>query len=139
MRKFASGAVRSQASGKFEIHGYRNPLVEHSFNKYMQKHQVCEDGSIREGKNWWAGWSTEVSLQSMLRHIEDLTALHAGLNVYKIRKEKGEETVYLAENQNLRLPEGVSLKNVEIVTVEDCLNAVKFNCNAYLLEYLKML
>lgn len=137
MRRFTSGAIRSQASGKIEYYGFRHPIVELSFGKYMLKHQKCEDGSIRASNNWFGGWSTDISLQSMLRHVEDLTALHAGLNVYKIRTEKGEETIYLAENQNLKLPEGVTLKNVEIVTIEDCLNAIKFNSGAYLLEHLK--
>ena len=137
MRIFKSGAKRSQADGKFEIFGYRHPLIEHSFNKYMQKHQLCEDGSIRKGTNWWAGWEKEVSLQSMLRHAEDLTALHAGLVVYKIRSKAGERTVYIKEDGFLKLEKGESLGDVEIVTTEDCLNAVKFNCNSFLLEHLK--
>lgn len=130
MRKFDSGAVRSSNAGKNEYYGYRHPLVEKSFGDYMRKHQIQEDGKERKANNWWGGWDKEVSLQSMIRHMEDLTALHAGYNVYKIYTKEGEKTVYSKK-------EIFTFSKCIKVTEEDCLNAVKFNSNAYLLEVLK--
>lgn len=130
MRKFDSGAVRSSNNGKNEYYGYRHPLVEKSFGDYMKKHQIQEDGKERKANNWWGGWDKEVSLQSMIRHMEDLTALHAGYNVYKIYTKEGEKTVYSKK-------EIFTFSKCIKVTEEDCLNAVKFNSNAYLLEVLK--
>ena len=89
MRKFKGGAVRDTAEGKLSYYGFRHPLVEQSFAKYMEGHQTLPDGSKREANNWWGGWSTEISLQSMIRHLEDLQALHAGYNVYEIRHKNG--------------------------------------------------
>lgn len=125
MRQFKSGAIRSSNDGKIEYYGFRHPLIEKSFGEYMLRHQVQEDGKLRSSDNWWKGWDKEVSLQSLIRHLEDLTAIHAGYNVYKVR-DKGEKTIYTKDEMK-----------GEKVSAEDCLNAIKFNCNAYLLEILK--
>lgn len=130
VRKFDSGAVRSSNAGKNEYYGYRHPLVEKSFGDYMKKHQIQEDGKERKANNWWGGWDKEVSLQSMIRHMEDLTALHAGYNVYKIYTKEGEKTVYSKK-------EIFTFSKCIKVTEEDCLNAIRFNSGAYLLEVLK--
>lgn len=134
MRNFESGAIRSSNAGKNEYYGYRHPLVEKSFGDYMKKHQVQEDGQEREAGNWWKGWSKEVSLQSMIRHMEDLTALHAGYDVWKVYTEKGEETIYCLAGTVFNTPKG---SRVERVTREMCLNAIRFNSGAYLLDVLK--
>lgn len=127
MRHFETGAIRSSNKGKNEYYGFRHPVIEKSFADYMRKHQVQEDGNLRTSNNWWGGWGTEISLQSMIRHLEDLTALHSGYKVWKVY-DNGEETIYSNEK-----PKG---KVVE-VSIEDCLNAIRFNTGAYLLEHLK--
>lgn len=133
LRKFNGGAVRDSDKGKIHYLGIRHPLVEHSFGLYMLKHQTCADGTMRKADNWWDGWSESVSLDSMLRHVADLEALHAGLFVYKERDKNGEHTHILTkELKNLK-----DVIGFEQVTEEDCLNAIKFNCNSYLLEILK--
>ena len=131
MRKFKSNATRDTNKGKISYFGFRHPLVEHSFGKYMLKHQKQADGQMREPNNWWGGWDAKISIDSLTRHIADLECLHAGLYVYKVRLDDGEDTVVLPEKKN-PLP-----KNWEEVSKEDCLNAAKFNCNAYLLDLLK--
>lgn len=137
MRKFSSGAVRSNAGGKIEYYGFRNPLCELSFGKYMLKHQVQEDGKLRSSSNWWGGWSKDVSLQSLVRHVEDLQAIHAGLTVIKVRNKKKEiETTYYLQPNELPYKSGKD-EECEVVSEEECVNAIKFNCNAYLLEHLK--
>ena len=103
----------------------------------MLKHQTQEDGNQRKANNWWSGWDKEISLQSLIRHLEDLTALHAGYKVFKIRHKKGiegEKTIYLQQGKELITSD---YQSVESVTEEDCLNAIRFNSSAYLLEILK--
>ncbi len=129
MRKFKGGAVRDTAEGKLSYYGYRHPLVEQSFAKYMEGHQTLPDGSKREANNWWGGWSTDISLQSMIRHLEDLQALHAGYNVYEIRHKNGRvEKLYSKDRMT---------GDIKAIDKEECLNAIKFNVNAYLLEMMK--
>lgn len=130
IRKFNKGATRDTNKCKISYYGFRHPLVEHSFGKYMLKHQKQSDGKIREANNWWSGWSSDVSIDSLTRHVVDLECLHAGLFVYKIRLDDGEDTVVLSEKKH-PLP-----KNWQETTKEDCLNAIKFNCNSYLLQIL---
>ncbi len=134
MRKFKKGSIRDTNKGKISYYGFRHPLVEHSFGKYMLKHQKQADGQLRSPNNWWGGWSEDISIDSLIRHAEDLQAIHAGLYVYKVR-DNGEETVVLPypykEIFKKELP-----KNWNLVSKEDCYNAIKFNCNAGLLEHL---
>lgn len=127
MRKFKNGAIRDTADGKLEYYGFRHPLIEQSFAEYMDRHRNLPDGSKRSSSNWWDGWSTDISLQSMVRHLEDLQALHAGLYAYEIRDKKGVRRVYSFK----KLKEGTE------ITKEECLNAIRFNAGAYLLELLK--
>lgn len=127
MRKFKNGAIRDTAEGKLEYYGFRHPLIEQSFAEYMDRHRNLPDGSKRSSNNWWSGWSTDISLQSMVRHLEDLQALHAGLYAYEIRDKKGVRRVYSFK----KLKEGTE------ITKEECLNAIRFNAGAYLLELLK--
>lgn len=133
MRKFDTGATRSSNNGKNEYYGYRHPLVEKSFGDYMKKHQTQEDGQQRKANNWWGGWDKEVSLQSLVRHMEDLTALHAGYEVWKVYSKEGEKTVYSIVGKTFNLKEGSKAVRV---SEEDCLNAIRFNSGAYLLEVL---
>jgi hypothetical protein len=127
MRKFKNGAIRDTADGKLEYFGVRHPLIEQSFAEYMDRHRNLPDGSKRSSNNWWSGWSTDISLQSMVRHLEDLQALHAGLYAYEVRDKKGVRGVYSFK----KLKEGTE------ITKEECLNAIRFNAGAYLLELLK--
>lgn len=135
MRKFKGGAVRDTAEGKLSYYGFRHPLVEQSFAKYMEGHQTLPDGSKREANNWWGGWSTDISLQSMIRHLEDLQALHAGYNVYEIRFKDGRVEKSYRKDKITGFPKYVG--DVKVIDKEECLNAIKFNVNAYLLEMMK--
>ena len=129
MRTFKGNATRDTNKGKISYYGFRHPLVEHSFGKYMLKHQKQADGKLRSPDNWWSGWDESVSLDSMTRHLADLECIQAGLYVYKIRNKDEEITAVYPCKQNK--------KGWEEVSKEDCYNAIKFNCNAGLLEYLK--
>lgn len=136
IRKFESGATRDSAEGKLDYFGFRHPLIEQSFAKYMHGHRKLPDGSLRDANNWWKGWDSMISLQSMVRHLEDLQALHAGLVVLEIRSKQGVDKVYYDLSKNIPYKPKKD-ETVKIINKEECLNAIKFNCNAYLLDYLK--
>lgn len=127
MRVFKNGAMRSSNDGKIEWFGIYEPLVENSFGRYMMTHQITEDGTKRETINWWGGWDKQISLQSMIRHCHDLQALEAGYLVYKVKTKSGEQTIYTKEPLNEGKP----------INAEETANAIKFNCNAYILDLLK--
>jgi len=129
MRLYSGGGTRSNNGGKLEYLGFRHPLVEHSFAKYMNRHRIQEDGKLRTSNNWWKGLDANDTIQSLLRHVTDLEALHANLFVYKVMVGKDEDTVIM--------PHKVDKKGWVEVNKEEAINAVKFNCNSYLLEHLK--
>jgi hypothetical protein len=131
LRKFNGGAVRSSANGKLEWLGLRHPLVEKSFGEYMKRHTRTEDGGTRAYNNWWSLWSEEVSIQSMLRHVQDLECLHVGLKVYKVKLDDGEDTVVLP------YPPDKLEDNWTECSVEETLNAIRFNTGSYMLKHLK--
>jgi len=137
MRKFKTWAVRDVSNGKLNYYWFTHPLVEHSFARYMKKHQTCSDWTIREANNWWWWWSTDVSIDSLTRHVKDLEALHAWYIVIKVRSKnkKTEETFFITEEQYKNI-EFADWTTIELVTKEDCLNAIRFNCWAYLLQEL---
>ena len=132
LRIFDTGGMRSSGEGKIEYFGFRHPLCELSFGKYMHKHQTCEDGSKRTSDNWWKGWDENVSIQSMVRHIEDLQAIEAGYRVFKVKHFGGEETIYSPD-----ITDYVEIMKGQEVTKEDCYNAIRFNADAGKLQHLK--
>ena len=136
IRKFESGGLRDSCDGKLNYYGFREPRLEQSFAKYMHEHRKMADGTLRDANNWWKGWDKEISLQSLVRHIEDLQAIHAGYVVLEIRNEKGVHKVYhdLSKNE----PYTVEVDDeVKIITAEECTNAIRFNAEAYKLQILK--
>ena len=141
-RTFDSGAIRDISEGKLEYFGFREPLVEQSFAKYMHQHRKMADGSLRDSNNWWKGWDEKISLQSMVRHVEDLQAIKAGYVVFEIRDASGVHREYVRGiiKANDRVKEYKEL-GIEFswVTEEDALNAIKFNCNAMMLQHLNNL
>ena len=129
LRKFKGGAIRDTNKGKIEYIGFTDVLVEHSFGSYMLRHQTCSDGSLRQSDNWKSGWDKKISLDSMVRHVMDLRALHEGKHVYKVRIGDEERTHY--SRKPLK-----ALEKDEI-DIEETVNAIRFNCGSYLLEHLK--
>lgn len=136
MRKFASGALRDTADGKFEFLGFMHPVLDHSFASYMHEHRKMPDGSMRDSNNWWSGFGKEASIQSLVRHVEDLKAIHAGFYVYEVREESGEvrKEIYTTPQTLI----GDMVERYKLITVEDCCNAIRFGTQAYLLEELNL-
>jgi len=135
-RVFEGGAMRDTDDQKLSYYGFRHPLLEQSFAKYMHEHRKMADGTLRDANNWWKGWDKEISLQSMVRHLEDLQAIHAGYVVLEIRNSTGVHKVYhdLSKNEPYIVEED---DDVKVVTAEECTNAIRFNAEAYKLQILK--
>lgn len=125
------GSVRDTSEGKLEYYGFMNPLCDYSFAKYMNKHRVMADGSLRDSDNWWKGFGKKVLIQSLTRHVEDLKLLHAGYYVYERREgNTAERLVYKDKLEPIP-------KNTIEITIEECLNAIRFNADSYKLEHLR--
>ena len=71
-REFDTGASRNSNEGKHDIEAFNNPLVDDSFNTYMHKHRLLEDGTLREGDNWQKGIPFEELNKSLQRHNLDV-------------------------------------------------------------------
>ena len=131
IRKFATGGIRDTANGKLDYYGTRHPLLEQSFARFMQGHSKMPDGSFRPTTNWWKGWDKEISLQSLIRHLEDLQAINAGYCVIETRKADGSvEKTYVNEET----PVSGDIKTMHVIDAEDACNAIRFNAMAYLLQ-----
>lgn len=129
-RKFESGAIRDTSKGKISYLA-RNPMIEHSFAAYMTRHSVMPDGTKRSMQNWWKGFGLEQDMESLARHFADLEALHAGYAVYKVKDENGERTIID--------PDGIAKLDLRyhVCTIEDTINAIRFNLGVYMLDYWK--
>jgi len=137
IRKFEGGALRDSGENKLNYYGFRHPLLEQKFAEYMHKHRQMPDGTLRDANNWWKGWDKEVSLQSLVRHTEDLQALHAGYDVIEVRRA-GVEKHYIKQDKTIdflnSIPEDIPVK---IITEEECCHAIRFNSGAYELQLYK--
>jgi hypothetical protein len=112
IRTFATGATRDTDQGKPDFDGFLSPLVLEEYGRYMHKHRVQSDGSLRDSDNWQKGIPRPQYLKSMFRHFLDVWRLHRG---YKTTDAKT----------------GVKL------TLREALTALLFNVMGYLHELLK--
>ncbi len=132
IRKFKTGGLRDCGDGKLNYYGFRHPLLEQSFAKYMHEHRKMQDGTLRDADNWWKGWDKEISLQSLVRHVEDLQAIHAGYMVIEERDDEGVHKTYMTRDEACMLTH-----DFKVITAEECTNAIRFNAEAYKLQLLK--
>ena len=87
IRKFTTGATRDTDEGKYDYEGFLSPLVIERFGKYMTKHRIQSDGSLRASDNWQKHFGENhysVCIKSLWRHFMDLWLFHRG---YKGREE----------------------------------------------------
>lgn len=134
IRTFESGGLRDSGDGKLNYYGFRHPLLEQSFAKYMHEHRKMADGTLRDANNWWKGWDKEVSLQSLVRHTEDLQAIYSGMYVFEIRV--GNE-VFKHYSKDGSVPIINESQIVKQISEEECCSAIRFNAEAYKLQILK--
>lgn len=110
MRKFKSGGIRDddEKKGKLDPEGFYSPRVEESYMNYMHKHRKLEDGTSRSSDNWQR---------------------YFGKEHYSVCMKSGWRHFFdwWKEHRGLKSRDGL----------EDALNGLKFNVNAYLDKYLK--
>ena len=130
LRLFDGNSRRDGLQGKLHPYGFSHPLCDHVFNKYMDTHRLMPNGELREPDNWWGGWDTKTSIDSMARHMEDLKCLHAGYRVFKERVDNGEITHVLRQSDTPQ-------RHWREVNEEETCCAIRFNSATYLLEIIK--
>lgn len=78
MRRFKTGATRSDINDKPDYEGCLSPQVIRAFGAFMQHHSICEDGSRRASDNWQLGIPQDEYMKSAFRHFMDLWEQHRG-------------------------------------------------------------
>lgn len=124
MRTFKTGATRDDDFGKLEYSNYIHPLCDFSYARYMKTKQII-DGEYREWDNRQKGIPKDSLLASLVRHTEILKLLYKWYEVYEL--ENG-EIVVNPEN----IQEWSNRK-----TIENELNAIRFNGEALKLYYIQ--
>jgi len=77
-RTFATGATRDTEQDKPDYEGFLSPLVIVRFGKYMNKHRIQSDGTLRTSDNWQKGIPFEAYMKSGFRHFVDWWLEHRG-------------------------------------------------------------
>jgi hypothetical protein len=74
IRRFATGAIRDTATGKYEYARHLDSRALRRYVAYMHHHRNLSDGSTREPDNWKAGMG-ESYVDSLWRHVMDVWEL----------------------------------------------------------------
>jgi hypothetical protein len=73
IRTFESGAIRDgNPDRKYDYSGFMSPLVVKEFARYMHKHRLLPNGSVRASDNWQNGMPREECMSSLWRHFHDV-------------------------------------------------------------------
>ena len=107
IRKFTTGATRSNEPDRLDYEGFLSPLALEQFARYMHQHRKQADGTMRDSDNWqnlFGEKHLDVCMKSLCRHVVDARLAHRGY--------KSEQPII------------------------DSLNAIIFNAKAYLLKLL---
>lgn len=78
MRRFDTGATRSDDSTRDDPEGYLSPLVIDRFCAYMTKHRIQQDGTVRASDNWQGGMPLTTYMKGLWRHVLHLWTRHRG-------------------------------------------------------------
>lgn len=76
MRKFETGATRDSEDGKLKYEGFFSPTVLRERARYMHRHRIQSDGTLRDPDNWQKGIPQTAYMDSMWRHFMDVWMLH---------------------------------------------------------------
>lgn len=79
IRTFESGATRDTNEDKLDYEGFLSPIVVRRFAKYMHKHRVQSDGTLRDSDNWQKGMPLDSYMESGWRHFMDWWGEHRGI------------------------------------------------------------
>ncbi len=128
-RTFDSWSTRDVATGKMQVSKYSHPLNDYSFNAYMLSKQTI-GGKFREWNNRQKWIPREALMESLCRHIEELKLLTHWYNLCEVRHWSTVSTLVNADN--IEWADSVIEK-----TIEETLNAIRFNSEALKLSYLE--
>ena len=64
--------------GKLDYEGFLSPLVLARFARYMDRHRVQTDGTLRASDNWQKGIPPDAYMKSGWRHFMDWWLEHRG-------------------------------------------------------------
>ena len=85
IREFKTGANRNNDTGKLDYEGFLSPIALQEYAKYMHRHRLLEDGTMRDSDNWQLGIPKQEYVKSLLRHTMDLWLENRG---YQSREGK---------------------------------------------------
>jgi len=137
IREFESGANRNSSLGKLAYKDFINPLNEYSFATYMDSKRLLDDGTYRNGDNWQHGIPQVSLADSLIRHVKEFELLHLGLVVIHVINKSGEKTFVLNNTDELdEINKKFDTVNIKVISMEDVLNAIRFNSEAYKLQLL---
>ena len=112
MRTFDTGATRDKEDGKYDYEAFLSPLALERYAKYMHKHRIQPDGTMRDGDNWAKGIPLKAYMKSAWRHMIAWWQIHRGM---KPIDDHGEP-----------------------IDIEEAICAEIFNAFGYLHEHLKL-
>lgn len=78
VRRFSSGATRTDDPNRLDVWGFVSPEVAHRFSVYMHKHREQADGSMRDSDNWQKGMPKVEYAKSLVRHVYDFWLMSRG-------------------------------------------------------------
>ncbi len=78
IRQFETGATRNLEEGKLDFDGFLSPLSLGAFARYMEKHRVQADGTLRDSDNWQKQIPKSSYMKSGWRHFFDWWSEHRG-------------------------------------------------------------
>lgn len=78
VRRFSSGATRTDDPGRLDVWGFISPEVVHRFSIYMHKWRVQKDGKLRDADNWQRGIPRVEYVKSLIRHTYDFWLMSRG-------------------------------------------------------------
>ena len=131
IRTLPSGATRTSEQGKFAYEGFLNPAVLAVFANYMHKHRIQKDGTLRASDNWQKGMDKTICMESALRHMMDMWAIHRGYSAWKEPLSTGGEKTHYV------LPGTEVQGDWREIHLYDALCGIMFNTQAYILEQIK--
>lgn len=83
IREYPTGATRNSTEGKHDYASFLSPIVIEAYGRYMHRHRLQADGTLRAGSSWKKGFGDDhysVCLESLVRHALDLWLLHDGFH-----------------------------------------------------------
>ena len=87
IRRFKTGATRSDDTGRIDPEAALSPLVLNEYCEHIKAHRLQPDGSIRADDNWQKGFSFESCAKGLNRHHLHFWLRHRGFPVKDVKAE----------------------------------------------------